>query len=370
MAYLTNTSVPFINCNVAVGYSALFGSSTTASNTGNWNTCVGYEALKLNSTGSYNTCAGYQALFNNSSGNYNTAFGMGSLYLNTTGYNNVANGSSALKNNTTGNYNTATGFESLLSNISGSFNTAVGVTSLKSNSTGTGNAAFGQDALFSNTTGSHNTALGVSALNVITTGNNNTAIGYNAGTSVNGLSNTSALGYGATVTSSNSINIGNSSVTWIGGQVGWSTISDQRFKRNIQDNVPGLEFIMRLKPVTYQWDTRKLDTYRGIPDTVNNDEIMQKARADQEKIVYTGFLAQQVEEAAAETGYNFSGVNKPVNDKTPYSLTYESFTVPLVKAVQEQQKIIESGRQRMAAMESRISELEQLIMALQEKLAD
>ena len=39
-------------------------------------------------------------------------------------------------------------------------------------------------------------------------------------------------------------------------------------------------------------------------------------------------------------GYDFSGVDKPKNDKDFYGLRYAEFTVPLVKAVQEQQQII------------------------------
>ena len=56
----------------------------------------------------------------------------------------------------------------------------------------------------------------------------------------------------------------------------------------------------------------------------------------------TGFIAQEVEKAADETGFNFDAVKRPQNDKDHYSLSYEEFVVPLVKAVQEQQRIIDS----------------------------
>ena len=69
---------------------------------------------------------------------------------------------------------------------------------------------------------------------------------------------------------------------------------------------------------------------------------------DIEKIKFSGFLAQEVEQAANEAGYNFSGITKPKTNNDLYSLSYESFVVPLVKAVQElaqsaktQQKIID-----------------------------
>ena len=65
------------------------------------------------------------------------------------------------------------------------------------------------------------------------------------------------------------------------------------------------------------------------------------ARKDKEKIVYTGFIAQDVEKAARELGFDFSGVDAAKNAKDLYGLRYSEFVVPLVKAVQEQQEEIE-----------------------------
>jgi hypothetical protein len=48
-----------------------------------------------------------------------------------------------------------------------------------------------------------------------------------------------------------------------------------------------------------------------------------------------------VEKAANASGYDFSGIIKPKTKQDHYSLSYESFVVPLVKAVQEQQRVIE-----------------------------
>ena len=66
---------------------------------------------------------------------------------------------------------------------------------------------------------------------------------------------------------------------------------------------------------------------------------------DVEKIKFSGFLAQEVEKAANESGYDFSGLHKPNNSREMYALSYETFVVPLVKAVQEQQQIID-GQQK------------------------
>ncbi len=82
------------------------------------NTAIGYNTFDINS-GSANTALGSYSLQFNSSGNYNTAIGSNALYGNSTGNNNVAVGYTALYSNS-GNNNTAigygTGFGSIGSN--------------------------------------------------------------------------------------------------------------------------------------------------------------------------------------------------------------------------------------------------------------
>ena len=140
--------------------------------------------------------------------------------------------------------------------------------------------------------------------------------------------------------------IGNGSVANIGGQVAWSNLSDSRFKKNIEPETHGLDFIMKLKPVTYNLDVHKLNTFLGVPTT---DEESAK---EKEAIVYSGFLAQDVEQAANDVDYNFSGVVKPQNEKDHYSLVYSDFVIPLVKAVQEQQHTIDSMKIRIDSLEN------------------
>ena len=62
---------------------------------------------------------------------------------------------------------------------------------------------------------------------------------------------------------------------------------------------------------------------------------------EKENCAWTGFIAQEVEEAARNAAFSFSGVDKPRNQLGVYGLRYAEFVVPLVKAVQEQQAIIE-----------------------------
>ena len=126
----------------------------------------------------------------------NTATGLQALNANTTGYQNTANGFNALFSNTTGNYNTANGSNSLALNTTGRENSAYGVNALNTNTTGPQNTAYGNGALTSNTTGS-----------------NNTAIGYIANVASGALTNATAIGNGAIVAASNTIQLGNTSVT-------------------------------------------------------------------------------------------------------------------------------------------------------------
>ena len=63
-------------------------------------------------------------------------------------------------------------------------------------------------------------------------------------------------------------------------------------------------------------------------------------------IVRTGFIAQEVEAAAKKVGFDFDGVSTPENETDLYGIRYAEFVVPLVKAMQEQQEIIE-GQQEM-----------------------
>lgn len=361
------------NANVFIGNSAGAGNTT-----GGLNTAVGYLSMEINNTGEYNTAVGSFALDSNWSGNYNTAVGSYSLTHNTIGEHNTsvgyaslyhsyigshntAMGSRALEHNSTGNYNTASGYAALRFNNSGSNNTANGRGALLTNTTGKSNSAFGQRALPNNTTGSYNLGAGSAALSYNTTGNNNTAYGYNAlsfndtgnnNTAVGyyagvgllspDLENTGAFGYMAQVTTSNTIQIGNTDVELIGGEVGWSITSDGRFKTNVKNNVPGLDFITKLRPVTFNWDLHKMNEFMGIPDSIyTQNPSQEKARQEKEKKVFTGFIAQEVEEAAQQCNYDFSAITKPVNENSRYRLSYAEFVVPLVKAVQEQQVIIE-----------------------------
>jgi hypothetical protein len=360
-ALYSNTAADF---NTAAGSFALFSNITGGSNSasgfealrnntvGSFNTAVGARSLYFNNS-SHNTAVGYDALFNNT-GLYNTAVGSGSLLANTTGNSNTATGVIALYGNTSGAANTATGYFSLGKNTTGGFNTASGNSSLSDNTTGSYNVASGYHALSGNTSGSRNVGIGYWTLSQNADANYNTAVGDEAGRGhLHGWNNTFigagsnaagtaffnciAIGANAITTASNQVRIGNSSNNSIGGYANWTNISDGRFKKNIKENVEGLSFIMQLRPITYQLDMAALNKSLHIGDNESWNTDMEKAAKEKEQTIQTGFVAQEVEAAAQQLGYDFSGVDKPGDANDFYGLRYAEFVVPLVKAVQEQQ---------------------------------
>ncbi len=50
------------------------------------------------------------------------------------------------------------------------------------------------------------------------------------------------------------------------------------------------------------------------------------------QITHTGFIAQEVEQIMEETGYDFSGLHRPIDENDNYSVSYSQFVVPLVKS--------------------------------------
>jgi trimeric autotransporter adhesin len=390
----------------AVGFEAMRNADDRISGVDTYNTALGYQALlgsatASNNTGLGNTAIGDQSLFSNTSGNSNSALGMASLKYNTTGMNNLSGGLASLMYNISGSnnvalghwamyynrgnsrstavgfeamkyaddqltgretYNTALGYQALLgsataTNNTGRYNTAMGDQSMYSNTTGFVNTASGISALKANTTGNYNTAIGGNALLSNTSGGFNTGLGTSAYFSTATLDNTICIGYnsGAIVNTSNRVEIGNSSVSVIAGQVGWSTYSDERIKDNISENVPGLSFITKLRPVTYNLNIHRQNAM--MKDSGKNDADWKEKYAI-EDIKMTGFLAQEVEDAARASGYDFSGVQAPANPDELYSIRYSDFVMPLVKAVQEQQVIIEQQNATIEQLIKRIEALE------------
>ncbi len=397
---------------LAIGSQALFSNTTGSENTaigelsmvnnttGGANVGVGRFALALNDTGFFNTGIGYQALLSNvadrntgigcfalnsnSSGRFNTGIGMQTLFLNETGWGNTGSGFRSLVQNSDGDFNVSAGFQSMFSNTLGSLNTANGMNSLINNTTGNRNTAIGHNALTANITGSFNTAIGDST----------NFLGSTA------LNNTTTIGNGALVAANNTISLGNTAITAIRGQVGFSTFSDGRYKKDVEENVKGLDFILKLRPVTYHYDFEKMrnENYNGVAN-VNHSSLQMSSLSNTKSVKgrlvpgsnavsgmignrpfnnkndaslaayyeevkkndgirYTGFIAQEVEATAKKTGFDFSGVDKPQNANDHYALRYAEFVVPLVKAIQEQQALIDAQNKKIEELTKRLEKIE------------
>jgi hypothetical protein len=163
--------------------------------------------------------------------------------------------------------------------------------------------------------------------------------------------NSTALGYQAGIYAANSVRIGNGSVTTIGGYANWSNVSDERFKRDITEATLGLDFINRLEPVTYYLDVDSIYKFNQI-DTDELDEESINSIKKKEAVLQYGFIAQDVHKISDEMGADFSGVDIPQNDQSHYGLRYAEFVVPLVKAVQEQQVMIELLKKEIELLKS------------------
>lgn len=304
------------------------------------NTVVGTEAASGTTFGFNGTAIGYRALYN-AIGSYNTAVGNQAMFSSLFSQQNTAVGSSSMYSNYDGDLNVSVGEQNMYYNLSGSYNTSVG-----------------WRALYSTTGSQYNTAIGYMAGGQNDNGYNNVFLGANTRANGAGYYNVIAIGQDVTCTASSQVRIGNTATSSIGGYVGWSNLSDGRFKRDIRENVPGLDFIMRLKPVTYHLNITALRSALGV-GTETNIPAMEKDMASKEKALQTGFVAQDVEKAANALGYEFSGVDKPGNSNDFYCLRYSEFVVPLVKAVQEQQQQILALQKQNKELMERITKLEQ-----------
>ena len=139
-------------------------------------------------------------------------------------------------------------------------------------------------------------------------------------------------------------------------------------KKNIQENVPGLAFINKLKPVTYNLDLTAADKIIQRPQAKdrNGNAIAPSqeelnVRAEKEKVIYTGFIAQDVEKAAKDLGYDFSGVDAAKNDHDLYGLRYSEFVVPLVKSVQELSQKSDAKDETIKSLLSTVTDLQKQI---------
>lgn len=282
-------------------------------------TAFGCQALNSN-TGAYNTGVGYTALFTNSTGEGNTALGRRALYSNTTANDNTAIGNQALYTNSTGTANVALGQNALVLNTTASYNTAIGYQAGYSSTVGTGNNTFlGYRAGYSMTDGSYNTILG-SQDTTLVGGSYNALIGRYANVQ------SSTTSYALVINTDNTARTdkGNGSgYIFTGGSMyqgnnssSWAVTSDQRLKKNIVDNTDGLDKITAIQVRNFE--------YR-LPEEV--DAELKATDAVEKTGVQIGVIAQELAQVLPDcVKQESTGV---------FSVDTDNLTWYLVNAVKE-----------------------------------
>lgn len=292
------------NLNTAIGHKAGFQI------TGYRSTFVGYKAAAYNGAGfdevHVGSCAGIR------SNAYTVSVGHEAARCGMSG--SVAIGKSALCNLNNGAYNNTVGVGSFASAASSSYTVSVG-----------SGAGFngGYNARRNVNIGYHAGDFAYQGLNV--------AVGMFAGRFGN-HSNTTHIGhysYGANYIN-NAFVIGRYSASNSYVYVGWTNVSDSRDKTNVEtlpDNL-GLNFVRKLRPVKFKYDTRAEYMFKCGCEFGQKDGTLKKTQCNY------GFLAQEVEQAAKDLNVNFDGVYYDTyNDK--YGLKITELLSPIVKSIQE-----------------------------------
>ena len=265
---------------------------------------------------------------------------------------NMAIGEFSQKNNISGNSNCSMGGNSIFSNISGSFNTGIGTNSLL-NTTGDNNVGIGMGAAHATTSGNNNIAIGRDSLSTNLTGSNNICIGYNSNINTSNTNSTNqiVIGSNATGIGDNQIAFGNIDITAIKGQVSFTTYSDKRIKKDIEESNLGLDFINKLKTVKY-----KMVNPADYPEELLEERFKKnnlELRPKDDNKIYTGLIAQEVEEVLINLNEKWSGHS--INDSDgKQGIQYGDLTVPLIKAIQELSKENKELKERILNLEKKI----------------
>ncbi len=166
-----------------------------------------------------------------------------------------------------------------------------------------------------------------------------TAIGKSASA---GYTNSTAIGYQAAATSSNSVVLGNGSITHLYAAVtGITAISDRRRKKDIRDVDLGLDFIGRLRPVSYRFR--------------NGDETLRY-----------GFVAQDIARAlprplfdrAEGDGRGLALVERDSDPDRTFRMNYGELLAPIVRAIQELADEVAALRRENAALRERFDAIQ------------
>jgi hypothetical protein len=123
-----------------------------------------------------------------------------------------------------------------------------------------------------------------------------------------------------------------------GGGV-WSTPSDRRLKTNIKSYTDGLDAILKIRPVTFN--------YNGKLDLSTDKE-------------YVGVIAQEIKEIAPYTIEEKDFAVKGEKPELYYSYDGSALTYMLINAVKEQQSQIEEQKEEIERLKNELNNLDLL----------
>jgi len=311
---------------------------TTAGNrnySGLANVFIGRRAGQYSDSSSFNVAVGNQAGLNLKKGEMNVLIGnfAGSSIVET--HHNTFIGANAGQFTETGSRNTFVGNNSGLNNVTGQDNTYIGVDAGRNNLEGVANVCIGIN----------------SGENSI--GGGNVFIGRHAGRSMIGsniliidnedMNEDQSLIYGKfdegkiRLNSFVGINVKPDSAFSLKtiGDIqanDVTTVSDARFKTNIQSIPEALDLVLALEGVRYKWDRDNFP--------LKNFDAME----------HYGFIAQELEQVIPQMVITGSDGYKSVN--------YQKITTILVEALKQQQVMIDEKERRINKLESRLDRIE------------
>ena len=379
-----NFTTAFDTYNTAVGFETGFSITTGIYNTligglagdaltdADSNVAIGLNALTNDTLGSKSVAIGQEALgnqnFTTAFDTYNVAVGHQAGVSVTTGVQNTLIGGLAGDAFTTADFNVAVGYAALGFEQAGTRNVAIGRSALQAQrqttTTQVNNVAVGYAAGADISTGIENTLIGSEAGDALTTGRFNTLVGRDTGTFgtnlVSGDANVLigaftdstasdsvyAVGLGYAIDAEagfTTVGQGSNDIRAAHGTATWNTVSDERYKKDIEDSTAGLSFINALKPRTFKYKTlgELPETFRAYVaegDEGDPERLMGKKSTDVYKNSKTnhGFIAQEVK-SAIEADDSLKDGFMMWNERDDGSQEVaEAALIPvLVKAIQE-----------------------------------
>jgi hypothetical protein len=133
-----------------------------------------------------------------------------------------------------------------------------------------------------------------------------------------------------------------------------TTVSDRKFKSNIQPISNVMDKLMALKPTTYQFKTAEYKAF-SLPEGTQQGFI-----ADEMARVFPALVVKNV----VNTGSYESGRLSDNETNTFNSVNYTGMIPYLLAGIQEQQHAIEARDEKIATLEARLAKLEERLDAI------